>query len=1191
MRRSRRWSLFACALLLAAASSAPAQVLISQVYGGGGNSGAPYRNDFIELFNAGNATVDLSGWSVQYASSSGTSWQTTALSGNIAPGQYLLVQEAAGANALATPLPTPDATGSIAMSASSGKVALRNSTTAFNIACPVATDLVVFGGANCPNPAPGLGNTTAALRKDAGCANTGSNTADFASGAPAPRNRASGFNPCAGSGNPTDPELSVSATPAAVQAGEDVLLRATVLPGQNPTSTGLVVIANLTAIGGPADAAMFDDGSHGDSVAGDLIYSLQASIAPGTSAGAKSLGIGVADDQGRAAAQNLSVTVIELLAIHDVQGAGPLSPYDGQTVAVEGVVTARKTNGFFLQASDAEADADPLSSEGVFVFTSSTPSVAASVGNRVRVLGHVSEYVTSSNPHQLTITEITGATVSQLSTGNALPTPFVLTAALVNADSPIATLERLEGMRVAAAQLDVVAPVGGFINEANATSAPDGVFFGVLPGVARPFREPGVGALDVVPFPPGVSPPVFDTNPERIRVQSTGQAGALAMAVDVGDRVDDLVGVLDYGFGAYSLLPDPDAPAAVVPGSQPTAVSVARTSEITIGGFNLLRFFDEVNAPGISDPVLTPTALAKRLKKTANAICAYVRNPDILGVVEVENLDVLQRLADGINAGDTQDPGACASNPQYQAYLEEGNDIGGIDVGFLISTAEVAPGKPRVEVLEILQAGKDTTLANPDGSTSLLNDRPSLVLRARVNQANGAHYDVTVIANHLRSLGDVNATTPGSSGWATDGDRVRAKRAAQARYLAELIETRQQANPGERIVLLGDFNAFEFNDGYVDSMGVITGREAGPGEVLDYVDSPISVPLTNMAELSPAADRYSFSFDGNAQSLDHMVVNQALLDSTAGVRAEHARINADFGEDNFGDFSVPVRVSDHDPVVLFLDESSFASADLAATVVASAPSATIGDTVGFGVGVSNGGPDAAAPVALDLTLDAAVSGLSVTPATGWNCDAPVVAATSTSVHCGIAALASGDVGSFVVQVPTDRTLGGRTLMLSAVIASPMTDPAPANNHGSDSVAVTASADLAAIVLAPKGPLNTKKFASFGLGIVNAGPHDARDAVLVVAVNAPKSAVVSIAGSPACVNASDTPTRSTWECTMPEWYAAGRVDGYLVTVNPYYAQPGVALSVGASFQSATTDPDPANNTSAAAVRVVGATALQ
>jgi hypothetical protein len=155
----------------------------------------------------------------------------------------------------------------------------------------------------------------------------------------------------------------------------------------------------------------------------------------------------------------------------------------------------------------------------------------------------------------------------------------------------------------------------------------------------------------------------------------------------------------------------------------------------------------------------------------------------------------------------------------------------------------------------------------------------------------------------------------------------------------------------------------------------------------------------------------------------------------------------------------------------------------------------------------------------------------------------------------------------------------------------MTDPDPANNQGSASTQVTASADLAAIVLAPKGPLNTKKYASFGIGVANAGPHDARGAVLVVAVNAPKSAVVSISGDPSCVNASDTPTRSTWECTMPEWYAPGRVDGYLVTVNPYYAQPNTPLSVGASFQSATTDPTPANNTSAAAVRVVGATALQ
>ena len=98
-------------------------------------------------------------------------------------------------------------------------------------------------------------------------------------------------------------------------------------------------------------------------------------------------------------------------------------------------------------------------------------------------------------------------------------------------------------------------------------------------------------------------------------------------------------------------------------------------------------------------------------------------------------------------------------------------------------------------------------------------------------------------------------------------------------------------------------------------------------------------------------------------------------------------------------------------------------------------------------------------------------------------------------------------------------------------------------------------------------------------------------MLVIAVNAPKSAAVSIDGSPSCVNASDTPTLSTWRCTMPAWYGRGRVDAYLVTVNPYHAQPDTALSVGASFQSTTTDPNPGNNTAAAAVRVVGATALQ
>ncbi|WP_343425248.1 lamin tail domain-containing protein [Candidatus Amarolinea dominans] len=124
---------------------------VSQVYGGGGNAGATYTNDFIELFNAGAGSINLSGWSVQYASATGTSWQVTNLSGSLVAGHYYLIQEAQGAGGT-TPLPTPDATGTIAMSGSQGKVALVNSTTALSGACPTGAsiiDFIGFGAANC----------------------------------------------------------------------------------------------------------------------------------------------------------------------------------------------------------------------------------------------------------------------------------------------------------------------------------------------------------------------------------------------------------------------------------------------------------------------------------------------------------------------------------------------------------------------------------------------------------------------------------------------------------------------------------------------------------------------------------------------------------------------------------------------------------------------------------------------------------------------------------------------------------------------------------------------------------------------------------------------------------------------------------------------------------------------------------
>jgi predicted extracellular nuclease len=178
----------------AGAVQTSSEVVISEVYGGGGNGGAPFSNDFVELVNHGTAPVSVAGWSVQYASATGTSWtNTTTLTGSIAAGGFYLVAEGAGGTPSAV-LPTPDATGTIAMAAGAGKVALVNDDTALacGATCSTAADVVDFVGYGAASdsagghPAPVLGNATSDQRTLTPYRNTGDNAADFTAGAPTP---------------------------------------------------------------------------------------------------------------------------------------------------------------------------------------------------------------------------------------------------------------------------------------------------------------------------------------------------------------------------------------------------------------------------------------------------------------------------------------------------------------------------------------------------------------------------------------------------------------------------------------------------------------------------------------------------------------------------------------------------------------------------------------------------------------------------------------------------------------------------------------------------------------------------------------------------------------------------------------------------------------------------------------------
>jgi DNA/RNA endonuclease G (NUC1) len=206
---------FVIPLSVGTAAAASSGVVISQVYGGAGCGTAgcsTYKNDYIELFNRGASSVSLNGWSVQYSSATGTAWQVTNLTNvTLQPGQYYLVAEGAGPNGVSA-LPTPDATGSVAMSATAAKIILANTTTALSGACPTGAqiiDMVSYGStANCFETAvaPTPSTTTADVRAGGGCTETDNNSTDFTASTPNPRNTATTLSPCAGA--PSAPSVS-----------------------------------------------------------------------------------------------------------------------------------------------------------------------------------------------------------------------------------------------------------------------------------------------------------------------------------------------------------------------------------------------------------------------------------------------------------------------------------------------------------------------------------------------------------------------------------------------------------------------------------------------------------------------------------------------------------------------------------------------------------------------------------------------------------------------------------------------------------------------------------------------------------------------------------------------------------------------------------------------------------------------
>jgi predicted extracellular nuclease len=772
-----------------AASAASATVVVNEVYGGGGNSGAPFANDFVELANRGDTAVTVDGWSVQYHSSSATgAWQVTTLSGSIPAGGRYLVGEGQGAGS-AAPLPTTQASGTIAMSATSGTVAVVSSAAALtctdSAACgAAAVDLAGYGTAAIREAAPasGASNTASEQRRDG--ADTDHNSADFVAAAP---------------------------TPGAANAVGD--------PG---TGTG----------------------------------------EPGP------------------------------LRIHDLQGATWLSPRDGDTVTnVPGVVTAVRptgaSRGYFVQ--DPSPDADPATSEGIFVFTSA-PGVA--VGDSVLVSGTVRDFYplgageTLSSTSNLSVTEIGTPRAIVLSHGNPLPAPEVIgpetvpdvyapdlgggdveVTPVTPGRSALDFWESREGMRVEVDDARVVGPSNDFGEQYVTTK----------PSQARTFRG-GTELLGENRIPSG-------------RVEVIPADGSNP-GVDVGDVFGGAtIGPVDYSrFGGYTIAAT--TLGAVGRHDLPRVVATAQGArELAVATYNVEN--------------LAPADPAAKYERLAEGIVTNLAKPDIVAVEEVQDDD--GATDDGVvAAGQTLTKLTAAivaaGGPRYEwREIDPVNDRdggqpgGNIRVVFLFDPARVSFVDRGGDAVDRASTGTSIVKRHGDPSLTLSPGRidPTSPVWTDSRKPLAGEFEfrgkpVIVIANHFNSKGgDQNAD--GRFQFPAQSSAVQ--RAGQASAVHDFVASALDVDRGANVVVLGDLNDFQFSP----ALSVLrTGRADGAAPSV----------LTDLIGTLPVDQQYTYVFDGVSQVLDHILVTPRV----EGVEYQVVHLNAEYAD----------QVSDHDPQVVRL---------------------------------------------------------------------------------------------------------------------------------------------------------------------------------------------------------------------------------------------------------------------------------
>jgi uncharacterized protein len=848
-------------------------VVISQVYGGGGNTGAKLKNDFIELFNRSASPVDLTGWSVQYASAAGNSWTNKTAIGKVIlqPGQYYLIQEAAGSGG-SDALPNPDLTGTINMGGAGGKVVLVNATT--TISDPRAAsvvDLVSFGAAtpfegSGPTPAPS--NTTAVLRKGGGCADVNDNAADFSVGDPAPRNSASAYNLCGGAPGPQPIVLSCPASVSGVAGSafgallsakdQDSIVDNASITGGAVAGISLVDIVRASGTGASASATL--------------------SVAAGLAAGTYPVVVTFTNDAGQSASCTVSVAVSGQLSIMQIQGSGSASPYAGSVQTTTGVITKKfSEKGFFIQ--DPNGDGDPTTSDGLYVFD----TTSAKVGDLVRVTGTVAEYKPANATR--TYTELTNVTVQGLGAG-----PAIVPANIVLGSED---LGRYEGMLVRFAD-PLTVNGNNFLGDRGELILSNGrretATNRYRPGTPEAIALAADNARNMI---------VLDDNlfvtPDHIPY--LGADGT----VRSGDTVSGLTGVVDFGAtggnGAWYKLQPSETPVISRSNARMDKPQVA-AGNVKVASANVLNFFttftNGADAWGNTNRGCTVGgSTSKGNCRGADNLVEFERQRDKI-VNELKAMD-----ADAVGLMEIENNGDTTVSYLVDALNKA---IGKTAYAYVPKPA--ATGTDAIRVAMIYKPAVLTLAGDALSDADSINNRPPMAQTFKVN-ANGAKFSLVV--NHLKSKGSCSSA-PGESDSGDGQGCWNATRVKQAAQLVDVFIPKIVAAAGDPDVLaVGDFNSY----GHEDPIAYLT--ERGMVNELERFVRPSTIP-------------YSYVFDGMSGYLDHALASASLDGQVAGVTEWHNNADEPPAIDyNTGDTSDDpyvnnaFRASDHDPVVVSLN--------------------------------------------------------------------------------------------------------------------------------------------------------------------------------------------------------------------------------------------------------------------------------